>query len=262
MNSVPPSHALPLLRVVEVHKSFRRGSVMAARGVSFEVMPGEAVGLVGRSGAGKTSLARILVGLTPPDAGEVVFEGRDTVRLDRVERRRLGRRIHLIFQDPYASLPPAMRVADIVAEPLVIHGPKADVERRVLAAMADVALAASYVERLPGELSGGERQRVALARAIITRPRLIIADEPTAMLDPSIGADLLRTMGRLRDEHGVAWLHITHDLALAAAFCSRLLVLDGGRIVESGDTARVLRRPAHPRTRELVQAIYELHTAL
>lgn len=268
MNTVPPSsrrvhdRSAPLLRVSEVHKSFRHGRVAAAQGVSFEVMAGEAVGLVGRSGAGKSTLARILVGLTAPDAGAVVFEDRDIVGLGRDERRHLGRRIHLIFQDPYAALPPAMRVGDIVAEPLVIHGTKADVERRVHAALADVALDPSYGRRLPGELSGGERQRVALARAIITRPRLIVADEPTAMLDPTIGLDLLRTMARLRDEHGVAWLHITHDLALTAAFCSRLLVLDGGRIVESGDVRRVLTRPAHPRTRDLVQAVTELHAAL
>ncbi len=254
----------PLLRVVEVDKSFRRGATttVAAHAVSFEVMPGEAVGLVGRSGAGKTTLARILVGLTAPDAGAVVFEDRNIAGLAPAERRRLGRRIHLIFQDPYAALPPAMRVADIVAEPLVIHGRKSDLEGRVLSALADVALDASFARRLPGELSGGERQRVALARAIITRPRLIVADEPTAMLDPTIGMDLLRTMARLRDEQGVAWLHITHDLALTAAFCGRLLVLDEGRIVESGDAAGVLSRPSHPRTRELVHAVQELHAAL
>lgn len=262
MSTVPPPRNAPLLRVVEVHKTFRDGRVVAAKGVSFEVMPGESVGLVGRSGAGKTTLARILVGLTAPDAGAVFFEDQDIVGAGPAERRRLGRRIHLIFQDPYAALPSTMRVADIVAEPLLIHRPKDDVERRVLAALADVALDASFAPRLPGELSGGQRQRVALARAIIARPQLIVADEPTAMLDPTIGMDLLRTMARLRDEHGVAWLHITHDLAMTAAFCGRLLVLDDGRIVESGDTARVLTRPAHARTRDLAHAVRELHAAL
>lgn len=266
MNSVPSSRSKPLLRVVEVHKTFRRGraTTVAAEGVSFQVMPGEALGLVGRSGAGKTTLARILVGLVAPDSGQVFFEDRDIVGLDRAERRGLGRRIHLIFQDPYASLPPGMRVGDIIAEPLVIHRTKTDLQRRVLVALAEVALdpPEAYARRLPGQLSGGERQRVALARAVVTRPQLIVADEPTAMLDPSIGMDLLRTMARLRDEQGVAWLHITHDLALTAAFCGRLLVLDRGRIVESGNPADVLSRPSHPRTRDLVHAIHELHTAL
>ncbi|MFN2556854.1 MAG: ABC transporter ATP-binding protein [Nitriliruptorales bacterium] len=258
----PPSPHAPLLRVVEIHKVFRHGTVTAAEGVSFAVMPGEAVGLVGRSGAGKTTIARILVGMTAPDAGEVFFEGRDIVKLDRGERRRLGRDMHLIFQDPYSALPPGMRVGDIVAEPLVIQRTQGDITGRVLEALTDVALDSRYIRRLPGELSGGERQRVALARAIITRPRLIVADEPTAMLDPSSGMDLLRTMARLRDEHGVAWLYITHDLALTAAYCTRLLVIDGGRIVESGATAAVLGRPAHPRTRELVHAVRDLHMAL
>lgn len=262
----PPSGSAALLRVAQVDKTFGRGraTTVAAEGVSFELMPGEAVGLVGRSGSGKTTLARILVGLVAPDGGQVFFEDRDIGALDRAERRRLGRRMHLIFQDPYASLPPGMRVGDIVAEPLVIHNTKTDLQRRVLAALAEVALdpPEAYARRLPGQLSGGERQRVALARAVVTRPQLIVADEPTAMLDPTIGMDLLRTMARLRDEQGVAWLHITHDLALTAAFCSRLLVLDSGRIVESGDTVGVLSRPAHPRTRDLVRAIHELHTAL
>lgn len=254
----------PLVRLERVGKTFRGrgGEVVAVDDVTFEFDAGESVGVVGASGSGKSTLARLVVGLLAPDAGRVVVEGRDLRGLRGAERRALGRRLHLVFQDPYAALPPAMRVRDIVAEPLVIHGLKADLQRRVLTALAEVALDAAHARRLPGELSGGERQRVALARAIVTRPQLIVADEPTAMLDTTTSADLLRTMARLRDEQGVAWLHITHDLALAAAFCGRLVVIDKGRIVESGDTGGVLSRPAHPATRELVHAVHELHAAL
>ncbi|MDP9020182.1 MAG: ATP-binding cassette domain-containing protein [Actinomycetota bacterium] len=252
----------PLLGVDQVSKAF--GRVIALDRVSFTVAAGETVGLVGGSGAGKSTVARLVSGLVDPDAGTIRVDGHDLAGLSRAQRRAVRRRVHLVFQDPYASLPPGRRVADIVAEPLVIHRVATGEERRrrVLDALAEVALSPErYAARFPHELSGGERQRVALARAVVLRPELIIADEPTAMLDASTRAGLLRLLADLRAVHGVAYLYITHDLALADGFCDRLVVLRHGQVVEQGLTAEVLGRPAHPYTAALVDAVHQLQPA-
>ncbi|MGH9182302.1 MAG: ABC transporter ATP-binding protein [Acidimicrobiales bacterium] len=253
-----------LLALDEVGKSFRSGSgarVTALEEVTFTVGAGQTVGLVGGSGAGKTTLAHLVAGLLTPDTGTIRVHGRDLATLSRGERRAVRRRVHLVFQDPYASLAPSMRVSWIVAEPLAIHGVAGpDRSRRVLETLAEVALVPPerYAERHPHELSGGERQRVALARALVLRPDLIVADEPTAMLDASTRAGLLRLMAYLRAEHGVAYLYITHDLALTQVFCDRLVVLRQGRLVEQGSTDEILRRPSHPYTAALVEAVHQL----
>ncbi len=258
-----PSTSAPLLGVDQVSKAF--GRVIALERVSFTVAAGETVGLVGGSGAGKSTVARLVGGLVDPDAGTIRVDGHDLAELSRGQRRAVRRRVHLVFQDPYASLPPGRRVADIVAEPLVIHRVATGEERRrrVLDALAQVALAAPerYAARFPHELSGGERQRVALARAVVLRPELIVADEPTAMLDASTRAGLLRLLADLQELHGVAYLYITHDLALADGFCDRLVVLRHGQVVEQGLTAEVLGRPAHPYTAALVGAVHQLQPA-
>jgi peptide/nickel transport system ATP-binding protein len=232
-------------------------------GVSRAVAPGEIVGLVGASGAGKSTIARSIVGLARPDGGRVLFAGLELGAVSRGARKALRRRLHLVFQDPYDSLPPSMRVHQIVMEPLTIHGVGQASERRarVDAVLEAVELtpASRFVQRYPHQLSGGERQRVALARAIILQPALIVADEPTSMLDVSLRAELLTVMRRLRDSHAIAYLYITHDLALASVFCDRLLVLDQGRLVEEGPTARVLQQPVHPYTTALVDAARLLH---
>lgn len=249
----------PVLSVDQVSKAF--GRVTALDQVSFTVAAGETVGLVGGSGAGKSTVARLVAGLVVPDTGTIRVDGRDLAGLSRVQRRAVRRRVHLVFQDPYASLPPGRRVADIVAEPLVIHRVATGQERRrrVLHALAEVALSPErYATRFPHELSGGERQRVALARAVVLRPELIVADEPTAMLDASTRAGLLRLLAGLRELHGVAYLYITHDLALAEGFCDRLLVLCHGQVVEQGPTEEVLGRPSHPYTAALVDAVRQL----
>lgn len=253
----------PLLELDGVGKVFHK--VVALDGVSFHVNTGESVGLVGGSGAGKSTIARLVTGLLSPDTGTVRIDGRDLAECSRAERRVTRRRVHLVFQDPYASLPPGRRVSDIVAEPLVIQRLAGGTEdqRRVLDALAAVALTppARYATRYPHELSGGERQRVALARAIVVRPDLIVADEPTAMLDASIRSDLLRLLADLGTSHGVAYLYITHDLALAGWFCDRLVVLHQGEVVEQGRTDDVLGRPAHPYTAALVKAVQQLQPA-
>jgi ABC-type glutathione transport system ATPase component/ABC-type dipeptide/oligopeptide/nickel transport system permease subunit len=258
--AAPPE---PLLEVIGVTKSFRSRDPNAPGrrvldGVSFTVGAGEAVGLVGGNGAGKSTVARLVAGLDRPDAGQILFEGRDVWNADRRTALAARERMHLIFQDPYDALPPSMRVREIVGEPLAIHraGTHAERDVRVRAALEETALTPvdRVLQRYPQELSGGERQRVALARAIILRPRLIIADEPTTMLDVSLRLSLLALMRRLGREHAIGYLYITHDLALARALCDRLVILDNGRVVEQGPSADLLERPSDARTARLVEA--------
>lgn len=251
-----------LLRFEDVTKRFRTrgGRITAVDRVDLTVEAGEVVGLVGASGAGKSTIARMAVGLTVPDEGRVLLGGDDLRQLDR---RAVGRRVHLIFQDPYGALAPHHRVGRIVGEPLEVHA-IGDRRRRVLQALEEVHLtpAGTLVERHPHELSGGERQRVALARALIIRPELVVADEPTQMLDASIRSDLLELMAELRRRHGMSYLYITHDLALAQDLCDRLAVLHAGRIVEEGPTSDVLSDPQSDHGRALVAAVRALHAGL
>ena len=242
-----------LLDIDDVAVTFNRGlaarlrgapPVPAVRGVSLQVRPGEVVGLVGGSGSGKTTLARIALGLVAPDRGRVAVAG---------EPPRPGTVAHMVFQDPYQSMRPAMRVADVVAEPLRIAGkdvgPVAD-------AMAAVRLPndRGFLNRPVGSLSGGQRQRVAFARAIVTRPRLILADEPTSMLDQSLRAGLLGLMEDLRRDQGAAFLFITHDLPIARHFCDRIAVMQDGRIVEHGPADEIAFKPRHAYTKSLIAA--------
>lgn len=254
----------PLLSLNNVSKTFtgrgRRRPVTALDGVTMTVGHGEAVGIVGASGAGKTTIARLVAGLEQPDSGTITFDGNDLNRLERATTKTTLRAIHLVFQDPYSSLSPTMRIGDIVAEPLDIHRDTADRSARVGESLTRVQLdpPERFVHRRVHELSGGERQRVALARAIIARPQLIVADEPTAMLDASLRAGLLDLLRDLRRTDGVAFLYITHDLAVAQSFCDRLAVMAHGRIVEQGLTADVLEHPHHPATIRLVDAATQL----
>jgi oligopeptide/dipeptide ABC transporter ATP-binding protein len=259
-----------VLEFVDVSKSFRargvlgtgrRPSITAVQDVSLAVPPGTAVGLIGESGSGKSTLARLALGLIKPDSGEVRVAGRNLAGAPERDWRVARRAIHLIFQDPYDSLSARMRVHDLVAEPLVIHRmERANRRAQILAALERAGLrpGEEYIDRYPHELSGGQRQRVALARALVLEPRLIVADEPTSMLDVSLRAGLLRTMLELRAEHGIAFLFITHDLALARYFCDRLAVMFRGRLVEVGGTDAVVAQPGHPYTRALMQAVRDL----
>lgn len=252
----------PLLELQGVAKAYPRTGVVAAAGVSFTVSPGEAVGLIGSSGAGKSTIGRLIAGLEQPDAGTIALDGTDLASLGRRARREARRRIHLVFQDPYASLAPHLRVADLVGEPLRIEGRAAGAAVVVAEALASVRLdPARYLARWPHELSGGERQRVALARALVGQPDLVVADEPTAMLDPRVRASLLGLMEDLRDRRRTSWLLITHDLAAASRFCRRLVVLDRGRVVETGTPEAVMSGPAHPATAVLVAAARRLGAA-
>ncbi|TAK27698.1 MAG: ABC transporter ATP-binding protein [Chloroflexota bacterium] len=265
---IPLDHPAPLVRLDRVCKSFytrHAGRLVVLDQVSFTIAAGEVVGLIGGSGVGKSTIARLIVGLECPDDGRILYEGRDLAHFSRSERRAALRCLHLIFQDPYDALPSFMRVRQIVAEPAAIHGVGTPTQRAewVHAALEAAALvpATRFMERYPHELSGGERQRVALARAIVLRPRLIVADEPTSMLDVSLRMELLELMRRLRDQYGIAYLYITHDLALAQAFCDRLLILQHGRVVEEGPTAEVIEQPHHPYTTALVRAAAALSSS-
>lgn len=260
----------PLLSISGISKTFHaryglglrpKVSVKAVDDISLDIRKGEVVGLIGGSGSGKTTIARLVMGLIKPDAGEIVFDGEHLESMRAQKRKELLKGIHLVFQDPYQSMRNKMRVRDVVAEPMKIHGIKDpdEIEETIAAALEDVNLtpARLYMQRFPSELSGGQRQRVAFARALVTSPKLIIADEPTSMLDVSQRMGLLELMESLRQKHDVAFLFITHDLALAKHFCDRLIVLNKGRIVEEGQAEYIIDNPAHPYTRALLEAVKE-----
>ena len=244
----------PALDVAGLSVSF--GEVRAVESVDLEIAAGEVVGLVGGSGVGKSTVARAVAGLVTPDSGSIRLDGVELVGLSRRVARRHRRRLHLVFQDPYAALPPTSRVADIVAEPLVIHRIGTRAERRDIAgdALTAVSLDSRYLTRYPHQLSGGERQRVAFARALVTRPGLVLADEPTRMLDAGLRRDMVDLIRDLADSQGVAILHITHDLALVERGCQRVVVMQQGRVVEHGRTTQVLDSPRHPYTAALIAA--------
>ena len=231
--------------------------VTAVDGVSFSVMPGEVLALVGESGCGKTTTGNLLLGLMPPTAGSVTSSmGSMWASLSHRDLLRLRRKVQMIFQDPYESLNPRMRVSDIVAEPLKVHGlagTAAELADRVREALTQAGMTPpeAYLHRLPFELSGGQRQRVVIAAALALQPRLLVADEPVSMLDVSIRAEILNLLRKLADEHGIAVLMITHDLSTVAAYADRIAVMYLGRIVEIGDARTVLSHPEHPYTRAL-----------
>jgi ABC-type glutathione transport system ATPase component len=228
----------------------------ALDGVSLRVAPGECLGLVGESGSGKSTLARAIMGIEPPDAGSVRLMGRDVYALPPAELRALRRHFQMVFQDPYGSLDPRHRVGRIVAEPLALEGVRgAAAEARVLASLAAVGLGADDVRKYPHQFSGGQRQRIAIARALVTAPSLVVLDEPVSALDVSVRAQVLNLLQDLQARLGLAYLLISHDLAVVAHVAHRVAVLAAGRIVEEGTAEAVLTRPRHPYTRRLIDAI-------
>ncbi len=224
--------------------------------VSLVLMPGEVLGLVGESGSGKSTLGRLAVGLERADAGVVRLAGIDLANAGRRDWRRLRRDAQMVFQDPFGSLDPRLTVARIVAEPLaLLQLPPAEAAARVAQALAEVGLGVAALGRYPHEFSGGQRQRIAIARALITRPRLLVADEPVSALDVSVQAQVLNLMADLRVRHGLAYLFISHDLAVVAHLADRIAVMQAGKIVETGPTAALLERPRHPFTQALLAAV-------
>jgi len=263
----------PLVKVEELRKWFpvRRGLADALRrrsslflkavdGVSFDVMEREVFCLAGESGCGKTTTGRLLLRLEEPTGGAVFFEGKNIFSLEDEELKEFRRKAQIVFQDPYESLNPAMKIVDIVTEPLAIHGlldGKDDKMEQAAKALEEVALTPpeNFLFRYPHELSGGQRQRVAIARAIVLKPKFIVADEPVSMLDVSIRAGILKLLLDIREKYGIAYLFITHDLALAKHIGDRIAIMYLGKIAEMGGAERVIDNPMHPYTRALVAAI-------
>jgi ABC-type glutathione transport system ATPase component len=261
-----------LLEARELRKSYGRASGLfagngggarftAVDGVSFSVAAGETFAIVGESGCGKTTLARMLLRLIEPDSGEVRFEGQDLLRVNGEALREKRRQMQMIFQDPFASLNPRMRVGAIVAEPLAIHEPKLSAgerRERAVATLKRVGLSEDAMKRYPHEFSGGQRQRVGIARALILRPKLVVADEPVSALDVSVGAQVLLLLQELQREFGLTYVFISHSLPVVAQVATRVAVMRAGRFVEVGDVEQVLHAPADAYTKELLAAVPEL----
>ncbi|MGD1863885.1 MAG: dipeptide ABC transporter ATP-binding protein, partial [Phormidesmis sp.] len=232
--------------------------IKAVDGVSIDLYPGEILGLVGESGCGKSTLSRTLLRIVEPTSGKITFQGNDFTSLSRSDLQAKRRDIQMIFQDPHACLNPMMTIGRGVADPLIIHGlaSAAEAKKKVKAMLERVGLTPveDYYHRYPGDISGGQQQRVAIARALITRPKLVVCDEPVSMLDASVQAQVLELMLDLKDELELTYLFITHDLWVAKYLCDRIAVMNGGKIVEMGPTEQIFRAPAHPYTKTLLKA--------
>ncbi|HET7876329.1 MAG TPA: dipeptide ABC transporter ATP-binding protein [Methylomirabilota bacterium] len=237
------------------------GLVRAVDDVSFTVAPGRTLGLVGESGCGKTTTAKLVLGLEEPSGGVMRFEGRDLQGLDAAGRRAYRRSVQAVFQDPYASLNPRMRVDAIIAEPLVTNEtlPPDEVRKRVLGLLDVVGLPERSADLFPHEFSGGQRQRIAIARALALSPKLVVLDEPVSALDVSIRAQILNLLRDLQAQLGLAYLFIAHDLAAVAHMSHTIAVMYLGRLVEIGDAATIARVPKHPYTQALFSAALPSH---
>ena len=255
----------PLLELRQVTKRFpyragplRRttGFVEAVAGVNLTIQPGEMVGLVGESGCGKTTLAKLIAGLEAVSSGDIRYQGRLLTNHHRLPAS-VRRDIQLVFQDPTSSLDPRQRVGSAIAEPLAVHrlvSTASEREHEVHRLLEQVGLPASYTRRYPRELSGGERQRVAIARALALRPKLLMLDEPVASLDVYVGAQVLELLSRLHQQHQLSYLLISHDLRVIGSMCRRVAVMYLGRVVELADAAQLFRQPWHPYTELLLES--------
>ncbi len=239
-----------------------RQLLKAVDGVSFTINRGETLSLVGESGCGKSTVARLICGLYAPSRGSIVFDGRDMGAVaSRAEMLALRRRFQMIFQDPYASLNPRWRVGRIIAEPLLAHGitrGKAAIAKRVGELLEDVRLSPHDAEKFPHEFSGGQRQRISIARALSSNPEFLVCDEPTSALDVSVQAQILNLMKDLQREHGLTYLFISHNLAVVSHISTRVGVMYLGRIVEIAPTRTLFERPLHPYTQMLASAIPDI----
>ncbi|MGW2937512.1 ABC transporter ATP-binding protein [Streptomyces sp. NPDC001156] len=250
----------PVLELRDVALRHRGSAVDAVQDISLAVEAGHSLALVGESGAGKTTLLRLLLGLSRPTAGTVRFDGADLSLRDREQMRRFRRSVQCVFQDPYSSLDPRRRVGAVVAEPLRSLGidTRSSAVAKVAAALERVGLPADAMDRYPHEFSGGQRQRIAIARATVCHPRVLLADEPVSALDVTTRVKVVDLLAELKQEQGLTLVMVSHDLSVVASLCERTAVLERGRVVEQGDTAPVLGRPAHPYTRRLIDSVPRL----
>ena len=240
-------------------------AVRVVEDVSFSIARGETLGLVGESGSGKSTVARMLLRLIEPTAGSVSFDGVDVLAAGPGELRQMRRRMQIVFQDPYGALNPRMRVRDIVAEPFAIHRNElatelraVSVDQRVSELMKAVGLDASALPRYPHEFSGGQRQRINIARALALRPELLVLDEPVSALDVSVGAQIINLLRDLQREFGLTYLFISHSMPLVRYLCTRVAVMQRGRLVEIGECDQVCARPEQEYTRQLIAATPEI----
>jgi peptide/nickel transport system ATP-binding protein len=237
-----------------------KGEVRAVDDISLDIHSGETLGLVGESGSGKSTLGRLVLRLIEPSSGSVRFDSRDLLAAGRRDMRRLRRDMQIIFQDPFGSLDPRMRVEDVISEPLTIHETMtASAHRaRVSELLGAVGLDPSALRRFPHEFSGGQRQRIGIARALALRPRFIVADEPVSALDVSVGAQIVNLLARLQREFGLTYLFISHSMPVVRYLATRIAVMYRAKIVEVGTTARITTHPQHPYTRSLLAATPEI----
>lgn len=253
----------PILEVRDLNKSYTVASGFMAyrqlpvlKNVSFSINPGESVGLVGESGSGKTTLARVIMGILKPNSGVVQFNDQDLASLGPRELRKCRRDISIVYQNPFLSLNPRLRIKDLVAEPIITHERirESELLERVAKLIHEVGLNETYLLRRIGELSGGQAQRVAVARALALMPKLVVLDEPTSALDVSVQAQILNLLADLQESHGNAYLFISHNLDVVRHVTQKVIVMEKGQVVEFGDTDQVLDRPQHPYTQALVSA--------
>ena len=261
---------MPLLEIRNLTKVFplgesifgggAKGEVRAVDDVSLDIETGETLGLVGESGSGKSTLGRLVLRLIEPTSGAVRFEGRDLLAANHNEMRRIRRDMQIIFQDPFGSLDPRMRVEDVITEPLIIHESMSQSSRptRVTELLRAVGLDESSLRRFPHEFSGGQRQRIGIARALALRPKFIVADEPVSALDVSVGAQIVNLLAKLQQEFKLTYLFISHSMPLVRYLANRIAVMHRGRIVEAGPTQQITERPQHAYTRSLLQATPEI----
>ncbi|MGE3953748.1 MAG: ABC transporter ATP-binding protein [Parachlamydiales bacterium] len=250
---------IPLLSARDLKKVYRsrRGRLQAVSGVSFDIFPGEVLGLVGESGCGKSTVAKMLMRLTEPSSGEITFSGQDLLAIPKRRLPPIRQQIQMVFQDPHAALNPRMSIRDAIAEPLDIHRLAKGREReaRILELLSLVGLRPDCLERYPHEFSGGQRQRIGIARALASNPRFLICDEPVSALDLSIQAQVIRLLQRLQQEMALTYLFITHNLDVVRLISNRVGVMYLGQLVEIASTEKLFATPLHPYTRALLSAI-------
>ncbi|TAI89657.1 ABC transporter ATP-binding protein [Pectobacterium versatile] len=249
----------PLLSLKNIHTRYStaQGKVLAVDDVSLTILPGETLGLVGESGCGKSTLSKTILRLLPPSHGQIVFDGQDITTLKESRLKALRQRVQMIFQDPYASLNPRHSIQHILETPLIVHGlgDRPQRQQAIKNIIDRVGLSQSSLSRYPHEFSGGQRQRIGIARALVVRPSLVICDEPVSALDVSIQAQILNLLVELKNEMGLSLLFISHDLAVVRYIADRVMVMQNGRCVESGDHHSIWHQPQHPYTRKLIDAV-------
>ena len=270
---------MPLLSILNLVKIYQtdegmfgktKREIRAVNGVSLDIMPGETLGLVGESGCGKTTLGRMILRLIEPTSGAITFKGQDVLGASGSLLRHLRRDMQIIFQDPFASLNPRMRVEEIVTEPLAIHGAaatngnqspaplnKTNLHQAAIEILRAVGLDESALRRYPHEFSGGQRQRIGIARALVLRPRFVVCDEPVSALDVSVGAQIVNLLKKLQRDFGLTYLFISHSMPVVRYLCDRIAVMRRGEIVEIGPAEQITSRPQHEYTRTLLAATPE-----